>query len=136
VVMDDLSYEGGALIARDMFTKLVHHKRMSIIYITQNVFAQSKGSRDVTLNAQFICLFRNVADATQVATLARRIFPANARYMMDAYDDATSKPYGYLLIDLRSMTSDENRLRTNIFPDDVIGYVYRPLRRGTNSPRV
>ena len=43
VVMDDLSYEGGALIARDMFTKLVHHKRMSVIYIVQNVFAQSKG---------------------------------------------------------------------------------------------
>ena len=82
------------------------------------------------LNAQFICLFRNVADGTQIALLARRIFPTNPRYMMDAYNDATAKPYGYLLLDLRSTTNDANRLRTNIFPDDVIGYVYRPVRHG------
>ena len=135
VVLDDLSYEGGALVARDMFTKLVHHKRMSVVYIAQNLFAQSKGSRDVTLNTQYIVLFRNVADKTQVMLLARRIFPENPNYMMDAYTDATRPAYGYLLLDLRSTTADKDRLRTQIFPAVAggIGYIYRPLIKKTKA---
>ena len=35
--------------------------------------------------------------------------------MMQAYRDATGKPYGYLLVDLTQSLDDRHRLRTKIF---------------------
>ena len=44
-------------------------------------------------------------------------------FMTDAFKNATSAPYGYLLIDLKQETDDKLRLRTGIFTGDV-QYVY------------
>ena len=46
--------------------------------------------------------------------------------MQDAFKDATSTPCGYLLIDLKQETPEVARLRTKVFPDDVVQYVYVP----------
>ncbi|GFX14842.1 uncharacterized protein TNCV_1485841 [Trichonephila clavipes] len=35
------------------------------------------------------------------------------------HEDATSKPYGYLLIDLKPETDESLRVRTGMFPGDV-----------------
>ena len=43
--------------------------------------------------------------------------------MIKAFTNATSAPYGYLLIDLKQETDDKLSLRTGIFPEDV-QYVY------------
>ena len=34
---------------------------------------------------------------------------------MKRFEEATSRPYGYLVLDLKSGTSEQDRLRTNIF---------------------
>ena len=34
---------------------------------------------------------------------------------MKRFEEATSRPYGYLVVDLKSGTSEQDRLRTNIF---------------------
>ena len=47
-------------------------------------------------------------------------------YILLAFADATSTPYGYLLVDLKQDTSEDLRLRTSILPDDVVQYVYMP----------
>src|SRR5258708_16878794 len=55
IVLDDLVNE-----ARDnegvtnLFTKLVHHKKLFVINITQNFFLNSKETRTRRLNAQYI----------------------------------------------------------------------------------
>ena len=36
--------------------------------------------------------------------------------MQETFHDATSDPYGYLLIDLKQDTPEHLRLRTRIFP--------------------
>ena len=38
--------------------------------------------------------------------------------MHEAYVDAMKRPYGYILLDLRSDQDDDLCLRTNIFPDE------------------
>ena len=45
--------------------------------------------------------------------------------MIEAYEDATSIPYTYLVIDLKPATDDKMRLRSGVFPDDT-HYVYTP----------
>jgi hypothetical protein len=39
------------------------------------------------------------------------------KYFLESFDDATSMPYGYLLVDFKATTPDNMRLRTAILSD-------------------
>ena len=52
-----------------------------------------------------------------------RCTPGKSTFMIEPSKNATSTPYGYLLIDIKQETDDKLRLRTGIFPGDV-QYVY------------
>ena len=59
-----------------------------------------------------------------MATLARQMYPGRGKFVQEAFKDATAVPYGYLLVDLKQDTPEDMRLRTAIFPDDGVQYVY------------
>ena len=99
----------------DLFTKGSHHRNISVVYLTQNLFPQGKACRDIILNTQYMVLFNNPIDRQQVATLARRIYPSTSAVYMKRFERATSYPYGHLVIDLKSDTAEKDRLHTEIF---------------------
>ena len=99
----------------DLFTKGSHHRNISIVYLTQNVFLQGKVCRDIALNTQYLVLFNNPIDRQQLVTLARRVYPSPSAMFMKRFEEATSRPYGYLVIDLKSSISEQDRLQTDIF---------------------
>ena len=99
----------------DLFTKGSHHRNISVVYLTQNLFPQGKACRDIILNTQYMVLFNNPIDRQQVATLARRIYPSTSAVFMKRFERATSYPYGHLVIDLKSDTAEKDRLHTEIF---------------------
>lgn len=117
IVIDDMMRESNDQVV-DLFTKLSHHAGLSVIFITQNLFHKGKGMRDISLNSHYICAFRSPRDRNQFSSLARQICPENTKYVIESFEDATKKPYGYLLMDLTQTTPDHLRYRTNIFPDD------------------
>ena len=136
VIIDDLMREGSNSTIVDLFTKGSHHKNLSVIFITQNLFHQGPGQRTITLNASYIVIFKNPRDRSQISHMGRQVYPENSKFLQEAYFDATSQPHGYLLLDLKQDTPEFCRVRTNIFPDDVINYVYVPKGiRGTAHPR-
>lgn len=100
------------------FTKYVHHRNLSIIYIVQNVFCQGKASRTITLNTKYMVLFKNPRDKLQIAILARQMYPGKSKFFLEVFEDATRKPFGYLVVDLNNTTPEAYRLRTDIFPPD------------------
>jgi hypothetical protein len=122
LVLDDLMSETDERVTM-LFTKISHHRNVSVIYLTQNLFYKSKHSRTISLNAHYLILFKNVRDSSQISTLARQMFPAKSNFMIEAFGDATMSPFGYLLVDLRPETDERCRLRTNIFPGET-HYVY------------
>ena len=73
----------------------------------------------MSLNAHYLVIFKNPRDQNQLATLARQMYPGKSKFLIEAFGDATSQPYGYLLIDLKPDTEERLRIRTNIFPDDT-----------------
>lgn len=99
----------------ELFTKGSHHKNLSIILITQNVFHQGKYCRDISLNCKYLVIFKNPRDKSQIYPLARQIFPENPQSFIKVYKEATSKPFGYLFLDLTQLTHDLLRFRTDIF---------------------
>lgn len=117
IIIDDLMRESDGRIV-DIFTKGSHHRNLSVFYITQNLFHQGKGQRDISLNSSYIIYFKNPRDKTQVRYLARQLVPENSKFMIDAYNDATDKPHGYLMIDLKQNTNDMYRFKSNVFPDE------------------
>lgn len=46
--------------------------------------------------------------------LARGMYPTNSALFMKRFEEATFRPYGYLVVNLKSSTSEQNRLRSNI----------------------
>ena len=125
VVIDDLMHETNDIVTK-LFTRLSHHTNTSVVYITQNLFHAGKETRTITLNAQYLVLFKNVRDKSQIAHLARQMYPGKAKHMIEAYTDATNEPYSYLFIDLKPNTDEKHRLKACIFPDDTHNYVYGP----------
>jgi len=115
VILDDLMHEADERVNK-IFTKYSHHKDVSVMFLTQNIF--HKKARTMTLNAHYLVLFKNPRDASQVTYLARQMYPSKPKFMIDAFADATSEPYTYLVVDLRADTPDDQRLRSGIFPDE------------------
>ena len=119
LILDDLMNE--TLVNEDIanvFVSGCNHRGFSCIVITQNLFGQGKFARTLTLNASYLILFRNIRDSSQIATLGRQLFPGNSKLLSEAYRDATSKPFGYLVVDLTPQGDERFRLRTHIFPDE------------------
>ena len=92
----------------------------------QNVFPKNKESRTISLNSQYTVVFKNPRDVSQMTTLAKQMYPGLVKFVQEAFADATSTPYGYILVDLKQDTPEDLRLRTSILPDDAVQYVYMP----------
>src|SRR5437867_169120 len=125
VIIDDLMHETNDVVTK-LFTRVSHHTNTSVIFIMQNLFHADKETRTITLNAQYLVLFKNVRDKSQIAHLSRQMYPGNSKHMIESYIDSTSEPYSYLFIDLKPNTDDKHRLKGCIFPDDKHNYVYIP----------
>lgn len=72
--------------------------------------------RTIGLNSNYYLLLKNPRDLTQIEHLGKQMFPGKKGFLRNAYLDATSQPYGHLLIDCKSDTPDELRVRSNIVP--------------------
>ena len=87
------------------------HQGLSTIYIKHNLFHQGKLGRDVELQNTHIVLFKSPRDVMQVTTLSTQLGLGSE--LSDWYRDATSVPFGQLLIDLSPRTDDRLRYCTN-----------------------
>lgn len=126
IIIDDLMRESSNKVVEDLFVRGSHHKSLSIIYLNQNLF--HKGQRDISLNANYLVLFKNPRDRAQIFYLARQIYPENPKFLQEIYYDATKHSFSYLFIDLKQNTPDELRFRASIFPDDERQYAYVPKK--------
>ena len=102
----------------ELFTVGAHHDNCSVIYVTQNMFYENKDYRTICRNAQYLIIFKSPRCMNQLSTLACQIYPkGKSELMIKAFEDATSKPYRNLVVDLKPDTPEVLRLRTNVLPD-------------------
>ena len=82
VVVDDLMLECSKDSSlTEAFTKGSHHRNMSVIFILQNLFLDSKQFRTISLNAHYMVLFKNARDKSQVVHLAKQVFPGQGKFV-------------------------------------------------------
>lgn len=115
IIIDDLMHE--VVQNKEMellFTQGTHHRCISVVLITQNLYPRGKHARTIALNTWYMVLMKNLRDVSQVSILGRQLFPGKVKGFMKAYEDALQ--YGYLLVDMSPHGDDKYRIRTQVFP--------------------
>lgn len=112
IVIDDMASEATDDTAK-IFTVGSHHFKVNVIFITQNLFPKNKSFRDISLNATYLVLFKNVNDKLQISTFASRYSPGNKKAFMAVYNAITKKPHTYMILDNHQETNDEYRILSN-----------------------
>jgi len=115
LVLDDLLNDVYSKEVCNLFTRSSHHRNISVILITQNLFHQGRYCRDISLNAKYLVVLKNVRDKNQFLFLARQVYPEDSNSLYKAYLNATEKAHGYLMLDLSQDIKDIFRFRTRIF---------------------
>jgi hypothetical protein len=129
LVLDDMM--GQAVESKDvnyLFTIGCHHKRVTVIVMSHNLYTQGKQSRTISLNSNYFIIFQNRRDLGQVQTFGRQVYPGKVKFFVAAFEKCVSRAYGYMTVDLDPMSSalEQYRLRTQIFPNqDMI--VFTPI---------
>ena len=129
LIVDDLIDDQYAPLMKDLFVKGSHHRNMSVIFITQNLFLPNKDYRTLSINSHYVVLFKNPRDMSQIQALGRQAFPGNSTFLNQVYVNETSEPHSYILLDFKQSTEDRLRVRNSITsPWKTI--VFIPDRKG------
>ena len=120
LILDDLIEEiGKSKEVCNMITRSVHHKKISIAILYQNLFFPSPYIRTISLNLSYFVLMKTFRDRQQILTLARQMFGKGSGRMIEAYEDCIKQQRGYLVVNNVTTGDDKDRLVTNIFPGEV-----------------
>lgn len=122
LILDDLmdvvvKHDG----VQTLFSRGSHHNNVTLIYVNQNFYFQGPKSRTISLNAQYLLIFKNKRDKRQITQLGSQMGLNNV--LKFAINDVWKTKYSYLLIDLSPHNDSEIIIKTHIFPDQYcIGY--------------
>lgn len=111
-----------------IFTEYRHHRNISVMMLSQNIFHQGKHSRTISLNCGYLVLFKNPRDKLQINVLAQQMFPSNKKYFLQSYEDATRQAHKYLFVDLTQDCPELARLRAGILPGEEL-CIYIPTQK-------
>jgi len=127
IILDDLMEEKkDNEDLQNIFTKGSHHRNISLIFISQNLFIQGKKTRTISLNTHYMIIFKNPRDKAQFSQLARQMLPGKTQFLNECFMDATSHAHGYLFLDFKQQTPENLRVRTNIIPGEkFIVYIFK-----------
>ena len=122
LVMDDLMTEGNNdKTVLDIFTKHSHHRNITVLYLCQDMFPPDKFAKSISRNAHYIVAFKNPRDQLGVRNVALQAFPNKWQTVLDVFRRVTSRPFGYLVMDLHPASSDDERLVSHLLKDE--GYI-------------
>lgn len=80
----DLMRESSGVVAMaNLFTKGSYHHSLSVIFITHDLF--HKVQRVISLNAQYIGLFRNMRQRAQIQHLLRQMCPEKTKFLQEIF---------------------------------------------------
>ncbi|WAQ97388.1 LOW QUALITY PROTEIN: YMD3-like protein [Mya arenaria] len=90
----------------DLFTEDSHNRSLSVVSINQNIFANKRSYTETQLSLS--------VDRQSLMTLARQMYPGHTDKCMNAFAKATKYPYGYLLVNLKPFTAEDDRLKYDL----------------------
>ena len=124
LVLDDLMFDVDDNYLNHLFTRGSHNWNCSVILVCQTLYGRN--IRTARSNAHYLVVMKNNNLKQNISTVGHQMFPKQQNFFMDAYNDATKKPYSYLVIDSHPSSEEDERLFTNIFPGETL-IKYSPI---------
>ena len=118
-LMDECGNDKGVL---DIFTKYSHHKNVSVIYLLQDIFPKGKYSKTISRNVHYVWAFKNPRDQLGLKNLLLQAFPNNWSQVLETFQKAAERPYGYVLLDFHPSSPDTQRILSHVLKGE------RPIR--------
>ena len=126
LVMDDLMTEGNNdKTVLDNFTKHSHHRNITVLHLCKDMFPPGKFAKSISRNAHYIVAFKNPRDQLGVRNVVLQAFPGRWQAVLDVFRRTTSRPFGYLVLDLHPASSDDKRLVSHLLKDEGFMRVYQ-----------
>ena len=119
LVLDDLMDEGSHdKRVLDLFTKHSHHQGVTVLYLCQDMFPTGRYAKSISRNAHYIVAFKNPRDQLGVRNVMLQSFPTTWKDTLETFHQATTRPYGYLMLDLHPASSDQQRVLSHLLKDE------------------
>ena len=116
IILDDLmSTTANNSTIADLFSEGSHHRNLSVINITQNLFPPGKISTTQRRNTQYMIMFKSPMSQDQIKTIGSFMFPGRVPKFLEIYQKATAPAYGYLVIDAKPDTPESCRFKHELF---------------------
>lgn len=108
LIVDDLILSGKNKEMAEMFILGSHHKKISLFYITQNLFPNCPLFRLMSSNTHYFVLFNSQRHFRQINTLARQIFCGqDLKRITNAYIRSAKQSRGFILLSLTPLIPKE-----------------------------
>ena len=79
-----------------------------MVTLNQNMFFRKDSTQ--RRNCHYLVLFNNPVDRQLVTILGRQMYPSRRNFLLQKFDEASERPYGNLLVDLKPTTPNSLRL--------------------------
>ena len=113
LVIDDLLLKLNKEVASS-FIMGSHHQKISLFFITQNLFPNCETFRTMSANTHYYVLFQNQRNFRQINTLARQVFVGkDVNRILEAYKRACQSPRGFILLSFSPLLPNELTVTTD-----------------------
>jgi len=100
----------------EWFIKKAHHRNCSVIVLLQNAFAEN--FRTCSINCMYMVLFDQPRDRSVIVNIGKQFCPGKPKFLVEAYERATAKPFGYLFFDFSPSANKKFRVRSSLYPSE------------------
>jgi DNA replication protein DnaC len=112
LILDDLILELNKEMAQH-FIAGSHHKQTTTIFVTHSVFLNNENYRLISQNAQYMILFKNKRNLSQVNLLARQILGSESDRVLEAYKYIG--PFQFVLLSFHPKVPEDLLVSTDYF---------------------
>ena len=112
LVCDDLIMELSKKLATH-FIAGSHHKQTTTIFITHSLFLNNDLYRLISNNSQYILLFKNKRNFSQVTMLARQVLGKNKERLLEAYRHI--KAFDFVMLSFHPLVPEELLVTADYF---------------------
>ena len=111
LIPDDLMEESGNdKRVLDLFTKDFHHRGITALYLTQDLFPPDKYSKTINRNAHYAICFKSPRDKTGIRNLLLQVYADKWRRVLKLFLRLTARAFGYFMLDLHPVSDDRFRV--------------------------
>ena len=127
IIFDDLINSKNLEEISNLFVVDGRHSNYSLIFTSQRMFVNNEYFRQISNNCDYIVVFRNPRNYSEIRTLAQQLTPIGLD-LLDIYTKATKDPFSYLLINLTQECSEDLKFISHLF--DYDHYVKTYVKKG------